>query len=93
MKYILNSNVVLVTVLDESMLVTLLESANGVKNMRSINETGAYFWRLMEDNLSVEEIINRSMQDYGISEERAKPAFMQFLRSLSDAGYLTIENE
>lgn len=93
MKYILNSNVVLVTVLDESMLVTLLESANGVENMRSINETGAYFWRLMEDNLSVEEIINRSMQDYGISEERAKPAFMQFLRILSDAGYLTIENE
>lgn len=93
MKYSLRSDVVLVTVLDESMLVTVNETRGGVTNMRSVNETGAYFWRLMEKGLGVEEIVAQAMSDYGIAEDVAGPAFMRFLHDLSNAGYLSLEEE
>ena len=91
MKYSLRSDVVLVTVLDESMLVTVNEMRGGVENMRSVNETGAYFWRLMEKGLSVEKIVAQAMRDYGIAEDVARPAFTRFLNDLCTAGYLSLE--
>ena len=91
MKYVLRSDVVLVTVLDESMLVTVNEMRGGVENMRSVNETGAYFWRLMEKKLSVEEIVAQAMLDYGIAEDVARPALTRFLNDLCTAGYLSLE--
>ena len=91
MKYSLRSDVVLVTVLDESMLVTVNEVRGGVDSMRSVNETGAYFWRLMEKSLSVDEIVAQAMLDYGIAEDVARPAFMRFLNDLCTAGYLSLE--
>lgn len=91
MKYSLRSDVVLVTVLDESMLVTVNEMRGGVDSMRSVNETGAYFWRLMEKSLSVDEIVAQAMLDYGIAEDVARPAFTRFMHALSEAGYLSLE--
>lgn len=91
MKYSLNPDVVLVTVLDESMLVTVDETRGGIRNMRSVNETGAYFWGLLEKGLSVDEIVAQAMLDYGIAEDVARPALTRFLTDLNSAGYLSLE--
>ena len=91
MKYTLKPDVVLATVLDESMLVTVSNQFNRIDDMRSLNETGAYFWRLMENGMEVEDIIAAAMRDYEITEDIARPAFIEFLKSLRDAGYITLE--
>lgn len=91
MKYELNPDVVLVTVLDESMLVSVSKEINGVNSMRGVNETGAYYWRLMEKGLDIDEIVASAMREYDISEETARPSFMRYLKGLESSGYLTIE--
>lgn len=92
MKYKLNSNVVLVSVLDENMLVCVDTAAGGLRNMRSVNSTGAYFWGQLEKGLDTEDIISQAMQHYGIPRDTAESAFMSYFKSLCDAGYLTAEN-
>ena len=91
MKYSLNPDVVLVTVLDESMLVDVDSEASYVKSMRGINETGVYYWKKLEQGMAIEEIITSAMRDYEIDEERARTTFVSYLRSLRDAGFLTLE--
>ena len=91
MKYKLNPDVVLVTVLDESMLISVNKALNGVESMRGVNETGAYYWRLMERGLDIDEIVASAMRDYDIPEETARPSFMRYLKGLQSSGCLTIE--
>ena len=92
MKYLLNPDVVLVTVLDESMLMEVDGKANCVKSMRSINETGVYYWKLLEKGLEIDDIIASAMRDYEITEEIARPSFVRYLESLRDAGLLILED-
>lgn len=91
MKYTLNSDVVLVSVLDENMLVSVDTAAGGLRSMRSVNTTGAYFWSQLEKGLDTEEIISLAMQNYGIPHDTAESSFMSYFNSLRDAGYLTVE--
>lgn len=92
MKYSLNPDVVLVTVLEESMLVHVDSEAGYVKSMRGINETGVYYWKLLEQGKDIEEIIASAMRDYEITEEIARPSFVRYLESLRDADFLTLED-
>ena len=91
MKYLLNPDVVLVTVLEESMLVDVDSEAGYVKSMRGINETGVYYWKKLEKSMDIEEIIAQAVSDYEITDERARTSFVNYLRSLRDAKYLTLE--
>ena len=91
MKFELNPDVVLVTVLDESMLVDVDSKAGYVISMRGINETGIYYWKKLEQGMDIENIIASAMRDYEIDEERARTSFVAYMRSLRDAGFLTLE--
>jgi len=53
-----------------------VEDGAVVLNMRtkryySLNQTGAMVWRLMEDDLTVEEIIARIVGQYDVDDEEA----------------------
>lgn len=92
MKYKLNPDVVLVTVLEESMLVFVGSDSGRNISMRGINETGAYYWKMLEKGMEIDDIVASAMRDYEITEEIARPSFMRYLESLRDAGFLTLEN-
>lgn len=92
MKYTLRPDVVLVTVLDESMLVAVGNNPNCVENMRGVNDAGIYLWKLLEQGMEIDDIVASAMRDYEITEEVARPSFMRYLKSLRDANFLTIED-
>lgn len=91
MKYTLRPDVVLVTVLDEIELVAVGNNPNCIDDMRSVNETGAYYWKLLEQGMEIDDIVASVMRDYEITEEIARPSFMRYLESLRDADFLTLE--
>ena len=91
MKYSLNPDVVLVTVLDESMLVFVGSDSNRIISMQGVNETGAYYWKKLEQSMEIDDIVASAMRDYEITEEIARPSFMRYLESLRDAKFLTLE--
>lgn len=91
MKYELNPNVVLVTVLDESMFVVVDEAGACVTGMRTVSETGVYYWRLLEKGMDTEEIIAQAVRERGDSAESTEKRFTDYLFELRDIGYLTLE--
>ena len=92
MKYSLNPDVVLVTVLGESMFVVVDKSGALVSSMRTVSEAGVYYWRLLETGMDTEEIIAQAVRERGDSEESARKRFTDYLFELRDIGYLTLED-
>lgn len=93
MNYRLISGVVCAEVFDEYFLIASLEARNRVDPVRALNETGAFFWKLLEECVEPEAAIARITQEYEVSEEDARAAFEAFCASLRDAGYLIMEDE
>lgn len=93
MNYTLTPGVVYACICDEHFLIADMIGRRKVDYIRSINETAAYFWQLLEKGLRLEQIAAQAVRDYGISELDAGEAVRAFVLSLRDAGYLTLEDD
>lgn len=91
MNYKIYPGVVLSKVCGEFLLIATREARGHVANVRTLNVTGAYFWHLLEQGFTTDVILSRAMDDYKITYETAEQAFLPFLDSLKEAGYLTEE--
>lgn len=92
-KYRLLPDVVLKSVCGEYLLVAAGSSRSRVGDLRPVNGTGAYFWRLLEQGMPAGEIVSRAERDFGISPGLARRAFSVFFRELARIGYLTEDSE
>lgn len=88
MKYPVQPGVVLAEICEEYLLVASGPARGKVPYVRKVNQTGAYFWQLLEQGLEDSEIVSRAVQDYGIPEALAWQALSAFVRSLQQANYL-----
>lgn len=93
MKYQTQPGVVLAQVCDDYLLVASGPARGKVPYVRKMNQTGAYFWRLLEEGLEDSAIVARAMADYSIPEEVAQAALGQFVASLQAAKYLSPEEK
>lgn len=92
MEYELQSDVVMVTVCGEQLLIAAGEARGKVPYVKGINTAGAYFWKLLEQKLSKQEIIVKTAEDYDIPAEKAQEAFERFCDVLRQNGYLLGKN-
>lgn len=88
MTYKLQPGVVLTSVCGEYLLVATGEALGKVAYARGLNETGAYFWSLLEEGLSVDQIAATAAKTYEAPEDQVRPILLHFLDSLRSAGYL-----
>ena len=88
MRYTLQADVALVSVCDRHFLVAAGEARGKVPYIKGVNAPGAYFWRLLEQQIDTEEIIRQAAKDYETSEENARAAFVSFVDSLKENGYI-----
>lgn len=56
--------------------------------MITLNETGAFLWKLLENDISEEELLQRLTAEYDISEDIAKADINAFIGKLKDAGLI-----
>lgn len=56
--------------------------------MITLNETGAFLWKLLENDISEEELLQRLTAEYDISEDIAKADINAFISKLKDAGLI-----
>lgn len=91
MKYRVRTGVVVAEVCDEYLLVSTGESRGKVPYVKSLNSTGAWFWRQLEENGDADRIISAAMAEYGITQETARSAFESFTAALMKDGYVLAE--
>lgn len=59
-----------------------------INAMITLNETGAFLWRLLEQETTEEVLTAAIVQEYGVDEETAKSAVCNFVEKLKENEFL-----
>lgn len=79
---------ILRTVCDESLVVPVGEASVDFKNVIKLNETGAFLWKLLEQDTNVDEMTATLLNEYETDEETARTDILAFCDRLDEAGIL-----
>lgn len=91
MYYQLRPGVILTEVCGEYLLVAAREARGKVAYARGLNSGGAYFWKLMEQGLSHDEIVAHAAGESGMEPASVEAALKRLTEALTDAGYILSE--
>lgn len=59
--------------------------------MINLNETGAFLWKKLEDDVDHYYLLNELMKEYDVDEETAKADISDFLNKMYGAGLLDVQ--
>lgn len=57
-----------------------------LKEIMIVNETGAYLWKLLEKEVSKEELLEAMLLEYNIDQKTAKEDILEFLETAKRIG-------
>lgn len=66
------------------------ENAVSFKAMITLNKTGAFLWKKLEEERTEEELLAAILEEYDIDYETAKADITQFIERLQTAGILKV---
>ena len=69
-------------------IVVSVGSNVSFKGMLTLNDTGVFFWNLMQTEISKEELLKKVLEEYDVSSEEASRDIDEFIKKLSEAGIL-----
>ena len=91
MRYPIRPGVVLEEACGEYLLLATMDAASHCPYVYQINETAAFFWRLLERQLPEDEMLAAVVAEYDAPEELVRRDIRQFLTDLRQKGYLLPE--
>ncbi len=72
-------------------VVAVGEEAVDFNGLITTNETGAFLWEKLSNNISEQELIDAMLQEYEVDEKIAAEDISLFIRKLEDAELLINE--
>lgn len=82
------SEFVLRSVAGSNIVVPTGSACVDFNGMITLNDTGAFIWRCMEEDTTVEKIVAEIRKEYDISAEDAEKAVNVYVEQLKEAGCL-----
>ena len=64
------------------------ERVKEFNGMITINETGAFLWKILENGATQEDLVNALIKEYGIDKELADKDVDAFINKMKGAGLL-----
>ena len=81
-----NEGFILQKMLDAYMIIAVGEGVKAFNGIIQTNETGAFFWRMIEKGTTPEEMVQAAMERYeDLEEPVARRDIEEFLESISPA--------
>jgi len=74
------------TVAGNTVVVPIGDEAVDFNGVITINESGKFIWELMQEGIEKEELLDKFMKEYDLSEEDAKEDIRAFIQILLDNG-------
>lgn len=90
-KYTLHPHVTCEEVGGRYFLIAYGPARGAIPYLREINETGSYFWKLLEEGLDEEAMLERSLTEYDAPREVMEEGLKAFLNDLKRHNYLIKE--
>lgn len=84
----INGEFLLREVVGETVLVPVGKTALEYNGMIIINETGAFIWKALEQELGEQEILKKMMETFDVEEAEAAADLREFLNNLKNAGFV-----
>lgn len=75
-------------ILDSYMAVPVGERTREVHGVIALNETGAFLWKMLEEDTSEDKLIASMAKEYEITEKTAKDDIKEYLSFLREKGWL-----
>lgn len=69
-------------------LVVSVGSDVAFNGMLTLNDTGVFFWNLLQEDTTKEKLLSRVLEEYDVSPEEASQDIDEFIKKLSDAKIL-----
>ena len=91
MKHRIRPGVVLTEVCGEFLLLATMDAARYCPHVYQVNETAAFFWKLLERGCTEEEMIAAVIAEYGVPEALVRRDLQRFFRELQEKGYCLAE--
>lgn len=83
-----NKNYILRTVAGKSVLLPTGAAAFDFSGMISVNETAAFIWEKLENDVTVQELAELLCGEYDVDKETAVSDVEEIVKSLDEAGLL-----
>lgn len=77
-------------VADNYIVVPVGKASLEFKGLINLNGVGAFIWECLEKETTIEEVIDKVIQEYGIDSELAKRDVNNFINKLVEAKLLDI---
>lgn len=74
-----------------NIIVAVGDEAVNFDGISTLNETGVFLWKAIENGISKEGLVSALMEEYEVDAETAKADVCEFVKILSNNGL--IENE
>ena len=71
-------------------VVPVGEESVNFNGMINLNETGAFLWKLLQDDVEPRFLLNELMKEYDVDEETAKADITAFINKMYGAGLLNV---
>lgn len=75
---------VLKNIADSYVVVPVGENLVDFSAMITINETGAYIWKLLEDGADIDRIVSAMCSEFEIDSDTARADALEFIKILED---------
>lgn len=79
---------VLKNIADTNVVVPLGTNTVSFRSVISLNDTGAFLWKLLEKETSEEELLEAVLKEYDIDRQTAEADIQAFLNSVREANLL-----
>ena len=90
MKYLIQPRILLENVAGQYLLIAYGEIREELPYIQAINDTAAFYWHLLEQQFTRNEMIAAAVDEFDIDEDAAAAGLDSFLLQLEKMGYLTI---
>ena len=81
---------VLRQVVNTSVVLPVGETTVSFNGMLTLNETGVFLWRFLEEGTTLEALADALVTEYGIGTEEALRDAEEFVRGLAEAGCIEL---
>ena len=88
MKFEIQPRILLEKVAGQHVLIAYGEKRDTLPYIQAINDTAAFYWKLLEQGLSKDEIITAAVEDFDAPADRIERGFETFCQQLIELGYL-----
>lgn len=83
-----SKNIVTREIEGEVILVPVVSEATEMDSIYVLNETSSFIWNLLDGKNSLDDILNRMLDTYDVTPERAKKDIKDFINTLLNFGAL-----